>query len=200
MKKHPEIVVIGASAGGLEAMSRILESLPHPMGLPLVLVQHRSASSDALCEVLEHHSRIPLREVVDKDPVEPGYLYVAPADYHLLIERGHFALSVDAPEFYSRPSIDLALETAADAYGPSAVGVVLTGANRDGARGLRRIAHLGGRAIVQDPTTAEVSVMPAAALESVPAAEVVPLAELGTRLGRLARSARSGAQTDGAER
>jgi two-component system chemotaxis response regulator CheB len=197
MKTRPEIVVIGASAGGLDAMSRILESLPHPLGLPLVLVQHRSTSSDALCEVLEHHSRTPLREVTDKEPVEAGYVYVAPADYHLLIERGHFALSVDPPEFYSRPSIDLALETAADAYGAAAVGVVLTGANRDGARGLRRIANRGGKAIVQDPTTAEVAVMPAAALESVPAAEVVALADLGARLGRLGTSV---ASADGARR
>jgi two-component system chemotaxis response regulator CheB len=185
VKAPPEIVVVGASAGGLDAISRILEALPDALALAIVLVPHRSASSDSLCEVLEKHCRAPLREVVDKEPVEPGCVYVAPADYHLLIERGHFSLSVDPPELYSRPSIDLALETAADAYGPAAVGVVLTGANRDGARGLRRIAQRGGYAIVQDPKTAEVPVMPAAALESVPTAEVVPLSELGRRLGRL---------------
>jgi two-component system chemotaxis response regulator CheB len=197
MKTRAEIVVVGASAGGLDAMSLILSSVPHSLDVPIVLVQHRSVSSDALCEVLQRHSRSPLREVTDKEPIEPGHVYVAPADYHLLIEPGHFALSVDPPEFYSRPSIDLALETAADAYGARAVGVVLTGANRDGARGLQHIVHRGGYAIVQDPATAEVPVMPAAALESVPTAEVVPLAELGPRLGRLgmADPSASGART-----
>ena len=99
MKTRPEIIVVGASAGGLDAMSRILASLPHPLSVPIVLVQHRSASSDALCEVLQRYSGSPLTEVTDKEPVEAGHVYVAPADYHLLIEAGHFALSVDAPEF-----------------------------------------------------------------------------------------------------
>ena len=181
-----DLAVVGVSAGGLDALCAILTALPENFGFALVLVQHRSKDSDALCEVLQHCSKRAVREVMDKDTIDRGRVYLAPADYHLLIDAGHFSLTVDEPEFYSRPSIDLAFESAANAYGERAIGVVLTGANRDGARGLRRIVDQKGYAVVQEPSTAEVAVMPLAALAAVPEAEVVPLTDMAARLCQLA--------------
>ena len=181
-----DVVVVGVSAGGLEALCKVLQGLPESFGFALILVQHRSRDSDALCDVLQNCGGMAVHEAVDKEAIEPGTVYLAPADYHLLVDDGHFALSLDAPEFYSRPSIDLTFESVADTYGDRAVGVVLTGANRDGARGLARIVARGGHALVQDPATAEVPVMPLAALQEVPAAEVVTLAGLAGRLCALA--------------
>jgi two-component system, chemotaxis family, protein-glutamate methylesterase/glutaminase len=176
------LVMIGVSAGGLDAVCRLLGHLPPGFRLPIVVVQHRSKDSDALCEVLESCTERPIHEVMDKASIEPGHVYLAPPDYHLLIEDGFFSLSTDAPEMYSRPSIDVAFESAADTYGGAVVGVVLTGANHDGARGLRRIVDAGGVAIVQDPATAEVQVMPTAALRAVPEAEALSLEAIARRL------------------
>lgn len=188
--------MIGASAGGLDAVCSILSALPARLGAAVVVVQHRSKDSDALCEVWEGCTDLPVAEATDKMPIEPGYVYVAPPDYHLLVEAGFFSLSVDAPELYSRPSIDVAFESAADSYGGRVVGVVLTGANHDGSRGLRRIVDLGGHAIAQAPETAEVAVMPAAAIRAVPEAEVLLLEEIAGRLHAL--QAPSGARRRGA--
>lgn len=177
-----DIVVIGVSAGGLDAVCEILRGLPQQFGFALIVVQHRSKDSDALCDVLQTCGGMPVHEAVDKGSIEHGTVYLAPADYHLLIDDEGFALSLEAPEFYSRPSIDLTFESVADRFRERAIGVVLTGANRDGARGLRRIVDRGGLAIVQDPSSAEVRVMPAAALQEVPEAEVLPLGQLAARL------------------
>jgi two-component system chemotaxis response regulator CheB len=185
------IAVLGVSAGGLDALCVILSALPPTLAFGVVIVQHRSKDSTALCEVLQDCTHLAVHDVTDKEPIEAGGIYLAPADYHLLVEPGHFALSLDEPEAYSRPSIDLALETAADSYGPAAVGVVLTGANSDGARGLRRIVDLGGRAIVQDPATAEVPTMPRAALEAVPESELLTLPKIAARLGQLGARTRT---------
>ncbi|CAN5643249.1 chemotaxis protein CheB [soil metagenome] len=181
-----DVVVVGVSAGGLDAVCLILKGLPKKFGFALIVVQHRSRDSDALCQVLQTCSGMPVQEAVDKEAVETGKVYLAPADYHLLIDDEHFALSVDEPELYSRPSIDLTFESVADSYGGRAVGVVLTGANRDGARGLRRIVERGGLALVQDPSTAEVAMMPESALKEVPEAEVVSLSTLSDRLCEIA--------------
>ena len=189
-----EIAVLGVSAGGLEAMCSILPRLPHDLGLAVVIVQHRSKDSNALCEVLQDCCTLPVYEATDKEPIVPGRVFVAPADYHLLIDFGHMALTLDEPVSYSRPSIDLAFESAADSYGAGAVGVVLTGANADGARGLARIVAEGGTAIVQDPETAEVATMPRAALEAVPDAEVLPLAAIAERLTQLGARSATGAR------
>lgn len=164
----------------------ILRGLPKRFGFALILVQHRSKDSDALSDVLQRCGGMRVHDAVDKERVEAGRVYLAPADYHLLIDEEHFALSLDAPEFYSRPSIDLAFESVADGYGPRAIGLVLTGANRDGARGLERIVTRGGYALVQDPETAEVPVMPLAALKQVPTAEVITLPAIADRLCELA--------------
>ncbi|HEY9283081.1 MAG TPA: chemotaxis protein CheB, partial [Pyrinomonadaceae bacterium] len=127
------IILIGTSFGGVSALERVLPGLSPELPAPVVVVQHRSREADdGLCEFLRDHCRLPVAEPNDKDEVEPGRVYLAPRDYHLLVEDGRFALSVDAPVTYARPSIDVLFESAADVYGAGAVGVVLTGANRDG--------------------------------------------------------------------
>jgi two-component system, chemotaxis family, protein-glutamate methylesterase/glutaminase len=181
--------MIGVSAGGLDALCTLFGQLPEDFELAIVVVQHRSKDSTALCEVLESCSRLPVEEVVDKSVIAPGRVHLAPPDYHLLVEDGFFSLSLDAPELYSRPSIDVAFQSAADTYGERVVGVVLTGANHDGAVGLGRIVERGGYAIVQDPATAEVATMPSAALRAVPRATVLPLEAIGPHLQSLRRGA-----------
>jgi len=190
-----EIVMIGVSAGGLDALCKLLADLPSDFSLALVVVQHRSKESHFLGEVLQSCSRLPVEEVMDKTAVTPGQVHLAPPDYHLLVEEGYFSLSLDAPELYSRPSIDVAFESAANSYGPGVIGVVLTGANHDGSRGLRKIVDRGGYAIVQDPDTAEVGVMPAAALAKVPEAEVLSLVEIAAHLGALEQAVRRKGET-----
>ncbi len=182
-----DLVVLGMSWGGLHALSTILHALPADFPLPLAVVQHRGRdAASLLAELLQDCTRLPVRDVEDKDPVEGGRVHLAPPDYHLLVEDGYFTLSVDPPVRFSRPSIDVTFGSAADAYGPRVAGLVMTGANDDGARGLRCIADRGGVALVQDPTTAESPVMPVAALRRVPTAEVVPLDRIAGRLAELA--------------
>jgi two-component system chemotaxis response regulator CheB len=137
------------------------------------------AQRRSLSALLETSPGRPVREVGDKDPIERGAAYLAPPDYHLLVEDRHFALSTDARVNFARPSIDVLFESAADAYGPAAIGIILTGANEDGAAGLARIKEAGGVAIVQDPKTAERARMPEAALESTVADVILPLDEIG---------------------
>ncbi len=185
-----ELVVMGMSWGGLHALSSILRRLPATFALPIAVVQHRSKDATSLLgELLQDCTPLRVREVEDKDPVEPGGIFLAPPDYHLLVEEGHFALSVDPPVRFSRPSIDVTFNSASDSYGPRVAGVVLTGANDDGARGLRCIAERGGVAIVQAPQSAESAIMPMAALRLVPQAEVLPLDGIAARLLTLARTA-----------
>lgn len=183
-----ELVVIGCSAGGLLALETILGVLPASFALPILVVQHRSAESDLLCEVLQGRTRLEVREVLDKEPITPGRVYVAPPDYHVLVEPGEFSLSTEERVRFARPSIDVALVSAADAYGARLIGVMLTGANEDGAEGVQRIERRGGRVIVQDPETAEVSRMPAAALAAAASAEVLPVEGIAQRLLELAAS------------
>jgi two-component system chemotaxis response regulator CheB len=177
-----ELVVVGVSAGGLQALCTIVGGLAPGLDLAMIIVQHRSKDSYALCDVLQDCTSIPIQEIVDKEPIEAGHIYLAPPDYHVLVEPGYFSLNVDDPVRFSRPSIDLMFESAADAYGARVIGVVLTGANHDGAWGLRQIADRGGVAIVQDPDTAEVAVMPRAALAAVPGAEVLPVEGVAARI------------------
>lgn len=188
-----ELVVVGASWGGLHALGTIVAALPADFPLPMIIVQHRSRDSEALLEeLLQDLTPLPIRQVDDKDPILGGHVYVAPADYHLLIDGGHFALTTDAPVRFSRPSIDVTFTSAADHCGACATGVVLTGANDDGAAGLRRIFERGGRAIVQDPRDAEMPVMPTAALNAVPSAMVLPLADIAPALVRRVAELRAG--------
>jgi two-component system chemotaxis response regulator CheB len=181
-----EVVVIGTSWGGLVALRKIMHALPPEFDIPIVVVQHRHRDSDALlARFLQDHTHLRVCEVEDKQTMDPGRVFIAPANYHLLVERGYFSLSTEAPVRYSRPSIDVAMTSAAVAYGFHAVGVILTGANEDGALGLRCIADNGGLAVVQDPAGAEVDTMPRAAIESVPTARVFPLDRIGPYLGTL---------------
>lgn len=180
-----EIVVMGASWGGFEALSRVLAELPAEFPAPILVAQHRAPGMDdgVLERSLGRRSALPVREVDDKDDVEPGQVYVAPADYHLLVEaRGRVALSVDAPVAYSRPSIDVLFDSAADTYGVGVAGVLLTGANEDGTEGLRAIKRRGGVTIVQDPSEAERSEMPASAVDAGVADRVLPLGQISAAL------------------
>ena len=170
------IVALGASWGGLRAVNALLEQLPVSFEPPVAIVQHRQpATTTHLVESFASHCPLPVAEPHDKTEILSGHVYVAPADYHLLVERGAFALSIDEPTSFSRPSIDVLFESAAEAYGPEAVGILLTGASDDGARGLRHIRRRGGVGIVQDPATAERSTMPAAGVAAGAAHQVLPL-------------------------
>jgi two-component system chemotaxis response regulator CheB len=181
------ILVVGTSWGGLNALRELVGALPEDFRIPAILVQHRHRQSDHLLSTfLQERTRLEVVEVEDKMPIESGMLFVAPADYHLLIDRGVFELSTDPPVRYSRPSIDVTFYSAADAYGAATVGVVLTGANSDGSRGLRRIFDRGGLALVQDPATAESPTMPSAAVRCVPAAQVQTIPQIAATLAGLA--------------
>ncbi len=183
-----ELVALGASWGGLQAIEAVLAALPADFRPAVVIAQHRP--NDGRDGVLEHlldgRCELDVCEAEDKQALAPGRVVVAPADYHLLVEPGSVSLSVDEPLHYSRPSIDVLLGSAADAYGERAAGVILTGANADGARGLAKIAARGGSAIVQDPNTAERREMPDAALWATPEARVLPLGRIGAALVALA--------------
>jgi two-component system chemotaxis response regulator CheB len=181
-----DIVLVGTSWGGLAALRTLIGAIPADFSLPVVAIQHRHRDSTSLlARLLQEHTHLTVCEVDDKAPILGGSIYIAPADYHLLIERGHFSLSVDAPVRYSRPSIDVTFASAADAYGSGVVGVVLTGANADGSEGLRRIVQRGGLALVQDPLTAESPAMPTAALRAVPQARALTLEDIGQALASL---------------
>jgi len=180
-----DAIVIGSSAGGFAALAEILPRLA--VGLPqaVVVVQHLYPGSGGyLIEFLSRRCSLPVKEAEEKEEVLAGTIYVAPSGYHLLIERDRtFSLSVDDKVHFARPSIDVLFESAAEAYGPQLIGVVLTGANGDGAAGLATIKDQGGLAIVQDPATAEVSYMPQAALASTTVDHVLDLAAIGRLLG-----------------
>lgn len=177
-------IAMGASAGALEALSSVLTRLPAGFPTPILVVVHLPAGRESLmAPLLQETCRLPVREAEDKEPIDPGTVYLAPPDYHLLIEPDHrLSLSGEEPVLFSRPSIDVLFETAAEAYGPGLVGVVLTGANGDGARGLRAIRDAGGSALVQRPDTAMASAMPRAAIASCPDALALTLEEIAEYL------------------
>lgn len=169
-------------------MSKLLGELPGDFPVPIVVVQHRSKDSDRLlAQLLQDATELEVCEIDDKDVLEAGKVHVAPADYHVMIERGYLSLTIEAPVRYSRPSIDVMFVSAADAYGKEAIGVVLTGANADGSSGLAHIVQHGGKALVQAPKTAEIPVMPEAAIRAVPSAEVLALPDIGKRLIELSQ-------------
>ncbi|MEA2194223.1 MAG: two-component system, chemotaxis family, protein-glutamate methylesterase/glutaminase [Solirubrobacteraceae bacterium] len=185
-----DLVAVGASWGGLHAIETVLGSLPADFGAAVVIAQHRQndGRDGALERLLDARCALAVAEAEDKQALVPGAVVVAPADYHLLVERDAVSLSVDEPLHFSRPSIDVLLGSAADAYGDRVAGVILTGANADGAVGLAKIAARGGVAIVQNPATAERREMPDAALWSTPEARVLDLAQIGAALVELATS------------
>lgn len=161
-----EAVVIGASAGGVQALLTVLADLPRSFRLPLIVVLHLPEGRDSqLAEIFQYRLPIAVREAADKETILPGTLYFAGPGYHLLVEMDRtFSLSSEEPLHYSRPSINVLMESAADAYGPALAGILLTGANEDGATGMARIKQQGGLTVVQDPTEAAVPTMPEAAI------------------------------------
>jgi two-component system chemotaxis response regulator CheB len=176
-----DVIAVGASWGGLQAVGTLLEGIPQELDQAIVVAQHRSAESarGMLESLLQRHIGRPVREPGDKEPVERSHVYIAPADYHLLVDGERFALSLEARVQFARPSIDVLFESIAEAYRDRAIGVVLTGSNADGAAGLAAIKRNGGVTIVQDPQTATRKAMPEAALAAGEADAVLPLAEIG---------------------
>jgi len=175
-----EAIVIGVSSGGMNAMKIIFSQLPNEFGIPIIIVQHIGSHSENMwIKLLNERSNIELIEADEKEKIEKGKVYIAPANYHLLIERDKtFTLTIDERVNYARPSIDVLFETAAEAYQNKLIGVVLTGSNNDGTKGLQRIKECGGLTIVQDPDTAESYYMPASAIASFLPDHILPLEEI----------------------
>lgn len=180
-------IVIGVSAGGMHALSVILPELPEDFPLPVIVVQHMVPDADDyLVNLLDERSSIAVKEAQGGERITGGHVYLAPPDYHLLIELDRtFGLSQDCLVNCARPSIDALFESAADAYGDGLVGVILTGANEDGTRGLKRLKERGGLTIVQNPVTAESNCMPRSALEAIEVDYVLELEDIGPFLGRV---------------
>jgi two-component system chemotaxis response regulator CheB len=180
------MILIGASLGGVRATQVILAALPPDFAIAIAVVLHRYRQpSDGLRETLQAHSALPVSEVIDKQEIKGGYIYVCPADYHLLIEPQSFSLSTDEPVRFARPCIDVCFESAAQCMRERAIGIVLTGASADGAAGAAAIKYFGGRLLVQDPQDAESPAMPLAAIRSTTPDYVVPLRDMVPTLLRM---------------
>ena len=179
-----DLVVVGGSWGGLDAVGQLLGPLPQDWPVPIAVVLHRghTGREDMLTRAVQRRTSLRVVEADDKAPLEPGTVFIAPADYHLLIEDAHLALSVDLPVRFSRPSIDVLFESAADSFGDRLVAVLLTGANDDGTRGCAAVKRLGGRTYAQDPATAERAEMPAAAIAAGTIDKALALCDLAEEL------------------
>lgn len=179
-----EAIVVGASAGALDALSKILPVFPQDYPLPIMIVVHLPPDKKSIMvELLQAKCALPVREAEDKEEVAGGTVYLAPPDYHLQVEQEKYlSLSNEAPILYSRPSVDVLFETAADAYGKRLIGVVLTGASSDGANGLKAIMDAGGKGLVLRPDLAFATAMPVAAIETCPQAEILTLEDIATFL------------------
>ncbi len=182
-----EAVVIGGSAGGIQALSVLLPALPQNLRMPVFIVVHLPRErSSLLVEIFERRCALRVKEAEDKEPIAPGTVYFAPPDYHLLIEAGgQLALSADEPVNYSRPSIDVLFQSAADVYAERLLGIILSGANEDGADGLQAVHAAGGVTVVQQPEDALVPLMVRSALQRAPADFVLTLAQLARLLAEL---------------
>lgn len=189
--KGIEAVVIGASAGGIEALTMLLPALPPQLTTPFFIVLHLPRERPSLLvEIFRPRCAVPVREPEDKEPIAPGTVYFAPPDYHMLLERnGRIALSADEPLHFCRPSIDVLFESAADAYGEHLLGIILTGANEDGASGLEAVHRAGGTTVVQQPESAVAPVMVISALQRARADYVLPLERIANLLRTLAAPA-----------
>lgn len=181
-----ELLIIGGSAGSLEVLMKILPQLPADFPMAIVIVVHRKLAESQLAGLLGDRCRLLIREAEDKEAIEAGTVYLAPADYHLLIEKGRtFSLDFSEKVNYSRPSIDVSFETAADAYGSATIAILLSGANADGAEGLLRIKKAGGVVIVQDPEEASVAYMPEQAIARFPVDYIAKAADMVEIIERL---------------
>jgi two-component system, chemotaxis family, protein-glutamate methylesterase/glutaminase len=192
MNKY-ELLIIGGSAGSLEVILEVLPSLRHDLDYAILLVLHRRSGDSLLTGLLSDKTRLEVKEAEEKEAIRPGVIYIAPADYHLLVEKDK-TLSLDYSEkiHYSRPAIDASYETAAEAYGPLLIGVLLSGANADGAEGLLQIKQAGGFTIVQDPNEASVSYMPQQAIEKNAATKIVKTTQIIRLLNEVNHSIRPG--------
>jgi len=170
------LVVIGGSAGSLDVILKLVPALRPQLPVSIVFVLHRKASGDdLLTELLGSRTSWTVKEAEEKDVLQPNTIYIAPADYHLLLEKDKtFSLDVSEKVNYSRPSIDVTFESAAEAYGPSLMAVLLSGANADGAEGMKQVKALGGTCVVQTPASAEVSFMPQQAIDQVAVDHIIP--------------------------
>ncbi|HEY8936523.1 MAG TPA: chemotaxis protein CheB [Cyclobacteriaceae bacterium] len=186
--KEYKAIVAGVSAGGMKALKILLTDLPASFSLPIIIVQHVSPESgNTWITILDKTCKLKIKEADEKEKIEKGTVYIAPPNYHLLIEKDNsFSLSVDKRVSYARPSIDVLFETAAIAYKNELIGVILTGANRDGTNGLKAIKEMGGLTIVQDPQTADAREMPASAIREVQVDYILPLEGLKEVLIKLA--------------
>ena len=184
---RPEVIAIGASLGGLDALVRVLEPLPKDLPVPIAIVQHRRADGDSrLAELLSSRTGIRVVEAEAQAEVAPGKVYLAPSDYHLLIEGDTFELSLDPPVNFARPSIDVLFESLADS-GRAAIGVLLTGSSVDGAAGIARLAQRDAITIVQDPADAESPIAPQAALLRMNPTYVLSIAGVGALIAEVER-------------
>lgn len=188
LRGRVDAIVIGTSAGGVEALSMLLPALPAGLRVPVFIVLHLPRERPSLLvEIFAPRCALPVREPEDKEPVEPGTVYFAAPDYHLLLEDGpRLALSTDEPVHFSRPSIDVLFESAADVYGAHLLGIILTGASEDGARGLEAVHLCGGITVVQEPRTAQVRLMTESALKRSPVDMVLSLEQIADLLRGLA--------------
>lgn len=187
MSAQAGAVVMGCSAGGMRALRNVLSGLRSDFPWPIAVVCHTGSEDvTTFCELIGMASRLPVREAKERHLLVPGVVHVAPTGYHLLVERGgRFSLSIDERVAFARPAIDVLFESAAEVFMGGLVGVIMTGANNDGAAGLLRVRKCGGIAIVQDPQDAEADAMPKAALETAGADHCVPLADIAPLLNRL---------------
>ncbi len=187
VKNKYEAVVIGSSAGGLNALKTIFKCLDRSFRIPFIIVQHISPDSENyLIQILNDLNRLTVKEADEKETPCRGMAYLAPPNYHLLVEPDRsFTLTVDERVNYARPSIDVLFETAAEAYRDALIGIVLTGANNDGSRGLKKIKEFGGVTIVQDPDNAEVDSMPRAAIRTAQVDHILTLEEIAAFLNEL---------------
>lgn len=187
MPERFHAVVIGASAGGISALNTILSMLPKEFILPIVIVQHlqEEGTIGYRASYLNKNCALPVKEAIDKEPLEPGTVYLAPPAYHTLLEpTGVISLSIDAPVNFSRPSIDVLFESAALAHGKKLLGIILTGANSDGSQGIKKIKQYGGYVIVQDPDEAEAQAMPQAAITAAKIDRILTLKQIGNYLAK----------------
>jgi two-component system chemotaxis response regulator CheB len=187
-KNHKyKVIIIGASTGGLKAIQPILSALPAEFALSVIVVMHRHKDTDSYLErSLDDSSKMHVKQADEKEEIKAGVVYVAPPNYHLLIEDdGTFSMSVEGAVNYARPSVDVVFESAAEVYGKGLIGVILTGANKDGSLGLKKIKEEGGLAIVQTPETSEAAEMPRAAIAAVNPDYVLPIEKIGPLLRKL---------------
>jgi two-component system chemotaxis response regulator CheB len=182
-----QAVVIGASAGGVEALLKVLVGLPAPYAAPIIVVLHLPEDRPSLlAEILAYRLAMPVHEAVDKQPIEASTVYIAPPGYHLAVESDHtLSLSGELPVNYSRPSIDVLMASAADAFGPGLLGILMTGANHDGAEGMARVKARGGWTVVQSPDQAQAATMPEAAIRRQAPDLILSLADIHALLLKL---------------